>query len=55
VILTLIILTKKGTFEDQIFDFTGSLWTTRIGSKISLPADIDLELNGNYESSFETV
>ncbi|MDY0779238.1 TonB-dependent receptor domain-containing protein [Tenacibaculum sp. IB213877] len=46
---------RKGTFEDQIFDFTGSQWSTRLGSKIGLPADIDLELNGNYRSGFETV
>ncbi|WP_299214684.1 TonB-dependent receptor [uncultured Aquimarina sp.] len=46
---------RKGTFEGQVFDFTGNQWSTRLGSKISLPADIDLELNGNYRSGFETV
>ncbi|ULC60496.1 TonB-dependent receptor family protein [Flaviramulus sp. BrNp1-15] len=46
---------RKGTFEDQVFDFTGKQWSTRLGSKIGLPADIDLELNGNYQSGFETV
>jgi len=46
---------RKGTFEDQVFDFTGNQWSTRLGSKIGLPADIDLELNGNYQSGFETV
>ncbi|AOW21892.1 outer membrane beta-barrel family protein [Urechidicola croceus] len=46
---------RKGTFEGQVFDFTGSQWSTRLGSKIGLPADIDLELNGNYQSGFETV
>ncbi|WP_298541617.1 TonB-dependent receptor [uncultured Aquimarina sp.] len=46
---------RKGTFEGQSFDFTGNQWSTRLGSKISLPADIDLELNGNYRSGFETV
>lgn len=46
---------RKGTFEDQVFDFTGNQWSSRLGSKIGLPADIDLELNGNYQSGFETV
>ncbi len=46
---------RKGTFEDQVFDFTGNQWSTRLGSKIGLPADIDLEFNGNYRSGFETV
>ncbi len=46
---------RKGTFGDQVFDFTGNQWSTRLGSKIGLPADIDLELNGNYRSGFKTV
>ncbi|GAA0721229.1 outer membrane beta-barrel family protein [Aquimarina litoralis] len=46
---------RKGSFEGQVFDFTGNQWSTRLGSKIGFPADIDVELNGNYRSSFETV
>ncbi len=46
---------RKGEFENQNFDFSGNQWSTRLGSKIGLPADIDLELNGNYRSGFETV
>ncbi len=46
---------RKGNFEDQVFDFQGNQWSTRLGSKIDLPADIDLELNGNYRSGFETI
>jgi len=46
---------RKGTFEAQVFDFTGSQWSTRLGSKIGFPADIDLEITGNYRSGFETV
>ncbi len=46
---------RKGTFEDQDFDFTGNQWSARLGSKIGLPADIDLELNGSYRSSIKTV
>lgn len=46
---------RKGTFEAQIFDFTGNQWSSRLGAKIALPADIDFELTGNYQSGFETV
>ncbi|MDD7887735.1 TonB-dependent receptor [Flavivirga sp. 57AJ16] len=46
---------RQGTFEAQVFDFTGSQWSTQLGSKIGLPADIDLELTGSYRSGFETV
>ncbi|AXT55153.1 TonB-dependent receptor [Aquimarina sp. AD1] len=46
---------RKGTFEDQVFDFNGNQWSTRLGTKLGLPADIDLEINGNYRSDFETV
>jgi len=32
---------RKGTFEGQVFDFSGNQWSTRLGSKLGLPADID--------------
>ena len=46
---------RNGEFENQNFDFTGSQWSTRLGTKIGLPADFDIELTGNYRSSFKTV
>lgn len=46
---------RNGTYEEQSFDFTGNQWSSRLGSKIALPADIDFELTGNYQSGFETV
>ncbi len=46
---------RKGTFEDQVFDFIGNQWSMRLGTKIGLPADIDVEIDGNYRSGFETV
>lgn len=46
---------RKGIFENQNFDFTGNQWSARLDSKIKLPADVDLELTGNYQSGFETV
>ncbi len=46
---------RKGTFQDQVFDFMGNNWSGRLGTKFSLPSDIDVELTGNYRSGFETV
>lgn len=46
---------RAGTFENQVFDFTGNQWSSRLGSKIGFPKDIDVELTGNYRSGFETI
>jgi outer membrane receptor protein involved in Fe transport len=46
---------RIGTFETQVFNFSGNQWSSRLGSKIGLPADIDVELTGNYRSGYETV
>ncbi|MFT5736483.1 MAG: outer membrane receptor protein involved in Fe transport [Maribacter sp.] len=46
---------RDGDFEGTSFDFTGDQWSTRLMSKIKLPADIDLEFIGNYESGFRTL
>ncbi|WP_373943325.1 outer membrane beta-barrel family protein [Polaribacter sejongensis] len=46
---------RVGTFESQVFDFSGNQWSSRLGSTIGLPADIDIELTGNYQSGYETV
>ncbi|MFS4418561.1 TonB-dependent receptor domain-containing protein [Maribacter sp. 2307ULW6-5] len=46
---------REGDFQGQSFDFTGSQWTTRLMGKLKLPADIDLEFIGNYQSGFRTV
>lgn len=46
---------RVGTFQAESFDFSGRQWSSRLGSKIGLPADIDIELTGRYQSSFETI
>ncbi len=46
---------REGEFQEQSFDFTGDQWSSRITSKIALPANFDLELIGNYQSGFQTV
>ncbi|MEM9829260.1 MAG: TonB-dependent receptor [Bacteroidota bacterium] len=46
---------REGEFQEQSFDFTGEQWSSRLTSKIALPANFDLELIGNYQSGFQTV
>lgn len=46
---------RKGTFENQNFDFNGDKWFARITTRFKLPAGIDLEFSGDYQSGFETV
>lgn len=46
---------RKGVFENQIFDFSGSQWSLRMTPKFKLKYDIDLEFTGNYQSGYETV
>lgn len=46
---------REGDFEGSSFDFAGNQWSTRLTSKIKLPADIDLELIGNYQSGYRTL
>ncbi len=42
-------------FEGTSFDFTGQQWSNHLLSKVKLPANIDLEFIGNYESGFRTL
>jgi len=46
---------RIGAFEGTSFDFNGNQWSTRLTGKLKLPADIDLELTGNYQSGFRTL
>ncbi|WP_437371307.1 TonB-dependent receptor domain-containing protein [Maribacter litoralis] len=46
---------REGDFEGSSFDFAGNQWSTRLTSKIKLPADIDLEFIGNYQSGYRTL
>ena len=42
---------REGSFETTNFDFSANQWSSRLTSKFKLPADIDLELIGQYQSS----
>lgn len=46
---------RKGNFEGQTFDFTGNQWSSKITAKFKLKKEFDLELTGNYESSYKTI
>lgn len=46
---------REGMFEDAVFDFKGDQWSAKLMAKLKLPEDIDLEMTGNYESSYQTV
>ncbi|CAH8285789.1 outer membrane receptor for ferrienterochelin and colicin [Mariniflexile fucanivorans] len=45
---------RKGDFETTSFDFKGNRWSASLTSKFNLPARFDLEISGNYNSSFKT-
>jgi outer membrane receptor protein involved in Fe transport len=46
---------RQGELESVMFDFSASQWSTKWTSKFNLPADIDFEITGRYESKFRTV
>jgi outer membrane receptor protein involved in Fe transport len=46
---------REGEFEDQIFDFTGDQWTSRLTGKFKLPAQFELEIIGNHQSDYQTI
>ncbi|WP_200974540.1 outer membrane beta-barrel family protein [Echinicola sp. 20G] len=45
---------REGEYESTSFDFSSSPWSSRLTSKFGLPANFDLEIIGNYQSSYET-
>ena len=46
---------RQGTLEATSFDFTADQWSTKWTSKFKLPAQIDFEITGHYQSKFKTV
>jgi outer membrane receptor protein involved in Fe transport len=46
---------RKGEFEGVIFDFDANQWSTKWTAKIDLPADIDFEMTGRYQSREVTI
>lgn len=48
-------LARTGAVEDQSFDFKTHQWESNITTKFKFPADIDLEVSGNYSSAYQTI
>ncbi len=46
---------RDGEFEDQVFDFTGDQWTSRLTGKFKLPAQFEFEIIGNHRSEFRNI
>ena len=46
---------RKGTHEATSFDFSDDQWTTKVTAKVKLPAKIEFEITGHYQSSYRTV
>lgn len=46
---------RRGNFEGTSFDFDASRWSSKLISKFKLPASVDLEITGRYNSGFQTV
>lgn len=44
---------RNGSFESTPFDFEGNQWSTNLTTQFKLPARIDFEVTGNYNSKFK--
>lgn len=46
---------REGSFNNQVFDFSGQKYTAEMTSKIKLKKGFDVELSGEYRSAYITV
>ena len=46
---------RDGELEGQSFDFSGEWWNAKVTSKFKLPADIDFEMTGQFQSTVRTL
>ncbi len=46
---------REGELEGQSFDFNADQWSTKWTAKIALPADVDFEMTGRYQSEVQNV
>tara|TARA_Y100001980_G_C14556858_1_gene351509 strand:+ start:18573 stop:20945 length:2373 start_codon:yes stop_codon:yes gene_type:complete len=46
---------RYGALEGTIFDFSTNQWSSKLNTKIKLPADITFEIIGYYRSGYQTV
>ncbi len=46
---------RQGELEGTSFDFASDQWSGKVTSKLKLPAGIDFEVTGHYQSAYQTV
>lgn len=46
---------REGSLEGVVFDFNADQWSAKLNTKWELPADIDVEATGRYQSTVQTV
>ena len=46
---------RLGSLEGRSFDFSADQWSTKWTTKLKLPAQIDFEITGHYQSTEQTV
>jgi hypothetical protein len=46
---------REGTLDATSFDFSADQWSSKLNAKFKLPADIDVEITGQYRSGVQTV
>ncbi|GJM34813.1 MAG: TonB-dependent receptor [Saprospiraceae bacterium] len=46
---------RQGALEATSFDFDSDQWSSKLTAKLKLPADIDFEVTGHYQSAVQTV
>ncbi len=46
---------REGSFEGTSFEFNADQWSSKLTSKFKLPAQIDFEVTGRYESREQTI
>lgn len=44
---------RFGEYQDSSFNFQSSYWSSRLTTKVKLPADIDIEIRGRYRSDYQ--
>ena len=47
--------TRKGSFENELFDFESDSWSGKLTTKIKFPSDIDFEFTNQYRSKIKSV
>ncbi len=46
---------RDGSLEGTVFDFSADQWSAKLTAQFKLPAQIDLEISGQYQSREQTV